>query len=160
MAYNVDPWSKAGVMVRASLEANAANAFLAVTPSNGMTWQYRASTGGNTANNNTTGLSAPQWVRLVRNGNSFTGYRSTNGVNWVQQGNSVTIAMASNVYAGLAVTAHNNSSMCLAVFDNVTVPGWTNWVLPPPPPALTGAAGNARVSLVWAASTSRGAAQA
>jgi fibronectin type 3 domain-containing protein len=150
---NVDPWSKAGVMIRASLEANAANAFLAVTPSNGVTWQYRTSTGGNSANNNTTGLSAPHWVRLVRNGNSFTGYRSTNGVNWVQQGNSVTIAMASNVYAGLAVTAHNNSSMCLAVFDNVTVPGWTNWVLPPPPPALTGAAGNARVSLVWAAAS-------
>ena len=37
---NIDAWSKAGVMIRESLNANAANAFIAVTPGNGVTWQY------------------------------------------------------------------------------------------------------------------------
>jgi hypothetical protein len=44
---NIDPWSKAGVMIRESTNANAANAFIAVTPGNGVTFQYRPSTGAN-----------------------------------------------------------------------------------------------------------------
>ncbi len=83
---NVDAWSKAGIMIRESLNANAANTYIAVTPGNGVTWQYRTSTGGNTGNNNTTGLTAPYWVRLVRNGNTFTGSRSPDGTNWTQLG--------------------------------------------------------------------------
>src|SRR5678809_909822 len=77
-------------------------------------FQYRSSTGGTTANNNTTGFSAPYWVRLVRSGNSFAAYRSPDGVAWTQQGTATTIGMASTVYAGLAVTAHNNSTLCTA----------------------------------------------
>jgi hypothetical protein len=38
---NTDAWAKAGVMIRSSLAANAPNAFIAVTPGNGVTWQYR-----------------------------------------------------------------------------------------------------------------------
>lgn len=34
---DVDPWSKAGLMIRDSVAANAANAFIAVTPGNGVT---------------------------------------------------------------------------------------------------------------------------
>ncbi len=150
---NIDPWSKAGVMIRASLNANSAHAFMAVTPSNGVAFQYRSSTGGGSVNNNTTGLYAPYWVRLVRSGNTFTGFRSPNGVNWTQQGSSTTISMGSTVYVGLAVTAHNNSTACTAVFDNVTLPGWTNWTIPPAPTGLTAMAGNGQVVLSWAASS-------
>jgi endoglucanase len=125
---NINAWSKAGVMIRESLNANSANAFVAVTPSNGVTWQYRSSTGGGTTWNNTGGLTAPYWVRLVRSGNTFTGYRSADGVNWAQQG-TTNISMASAVYVGLALTSHNNSSLCSATFDNVTAPGWP--VTPP-----------------------------
>ena len=35
-------------MIRESLNTNAANAFIGVTPGNGVTWQYRSSTGGGT----------------------------------------------------------------------------------------------------------------
>ena len=77
---NIDPWSKAGVMIRASLDAGAANAFIAVTPGNGVTWQYRSSAGGGTSWNQTGGLSAPYWVKLVRSGTRlyripFAGWR-------------------------------------------------------------------------------------
>jgi hypothetical protein len=150
---NVDVWSKAGVMIRASLDANAANAFIAVTPSNGVSFQYRSSTGGNSANNATPGLTAPHWVRLVRSGNTFTGYRSLNGVNWTQQGTPVTIAMSSVVYAGLAVTSHDSSTACMATFDNVTLPGWTNWTLPLAPTGLSGIAENGQAVLTWLASS-------
>ena len=65
---NIDPWSKAGVMIRESMNANAANAFIAVTPGNGVTWQTRSSTGGSSGNSAVGGLNAPYWVKLVRNG--------------------------------------------------------------------------------------------
>jgi len=148
---NTDSWAKAGVMIRASLDANAANAFMAVTPGNGVSFQYRSTAGGNSANNITTGLNAPYWLRLVRSGNTFTGYRSPDGVTWTQVG-STTISMASTVYIGLAVTAHNSSALCTATFDNVTSPGWSNWTLPPAPAGLSGVAENGQAVLTWQAS--------
>ena len=142
---NIDPWSKAGVMIRQSLNSNSVNAFIAVTPSNGVTFQYRSTTGGGTINDATSGLSAPYWVKLVRSGNTFTGYCSPNGANWTQQG-TATLTMATDAFAGLAVTAHNNSSLCAATFDNVSAPGW----LPTPPLGLiaTPASSN-QINLVW-----------
>src|SRR5512140_1758188 len=62
---NTHVWAKAGVMIRGSLDANAVNAFFAVTPGNGVTFQYRSSTGGG-CNNSTASGSAPYWVKLVR----------------------------------------------------------------------------------------------
>jgi endoglucanase len=147
---NTDGWAKAGLMIRQSLAANSANAFIAVTPGNGVIWQYRTSTGGSTANNNTTGLNAPHWVRLVRSGTTFTGYRSPDGVTWTQQGSAVTISsMTGTLYVGLALTSHNISSLCTATFDNVTVPGWQNLTAPPAPTGLIAAAAGGKVDLTW-----------
>ncbi len=139
-------------MIRASLNANSAHAFVAVTPGNGVAFQYRSTAGGSSVNNNTTGFVAPYWVRLVRSGNTFTGYRSPDGVTWTQIG-STTISMTSTVYAGLAVTAHNSSSLCTAIFDNVTLPGWPNWTWPPVPTGVSGVANNGQAALTWLASS-------
>jgi endoglucanase len=149
---DTDVWAKAGVMIRESLNANSRNAFVAVTPGNGVTWQWRSSVGGTTGNANTSGLNAPYWVRIVRSGNTFSGYRSTDGATWVQQGNSQTLSMAATVYAGLAVTSHNNTRLCTATFDNVSVPGWLNPAPPPAPASLSATAANRRVALSWPAS--------
>ena len=147
----IDPWSKAGVMVRGSLAASAVNAFMAVTPGNGVTWQYRSSNGGNSSNLATPGLTAPYWVKLVRAGNTFTGYSSPDGVTWSQLG-TATFTMASTAYVGLAVTSHNSASLCAATFDNVAVPGWSNASPPPAPASLATVPGNGNVLLTWTAS--------
>jgi len=146
---NINAWSKAGVMIRDSVNAGAANAFIALTPGNGVTWQARTSDGGTTSDNNTTGLSAPYWVKLARSGNTFTGYRSPDGVNWTAQG-SATIAMSGTVYAGLAVTAHTTALLCAPTFDNVNAPGF----MPPSasvPTSLAATGGVEQVSLSWQA---------
>ena len=148
---NINPWSKAGVMIRDSMDPGAANALIAVTPGNGVTWQYRSSAGGVTSSNNTAGPSAPYWVKLVRSGSTFTGYCSPDGVNWAQVG-STTFAIASTVYIGLAVTSHDSYTLSTATFDHVTAPGWA----PPPVPAPTGLVATAvveRVTLNWMASS-------
>jgi fibronectin type 3 domain-containing protein/regulation of enolase protein 1 (concanavalin A-like superfamily) len=146
---NINPWSKAGLMIRESLNADAANAFIAVTPGNGVTWQYRSATGGLNNFANTTGLNAPYWVKLVRSGNAFTGYRSADGVTWTQQGTVTFTMTASTVYVGLALTSHNNSSLGTATFDNVTAPGWP--LLAGAPASLTATAGSGQVALRWLA---------
>jgi endo-1,4-beta-xylanase len=146
---SINPWSKAGVMIRESLATNAANVFVGVTPGNGVTFQYRSSTGGMTSSNNTSGLSAPYWVKLVRSGNTFTAYRSADGATWTQQG-TTTITMASTVYIGLAVTGHDDYTLSTATFDRVTAPGWA-----PPYPSMPGGlvatGGIEQVSLKWLA---------
>ena len=148
---NIDGWSKAGLMIRSNLDANAANAFIAVTPGSGVTWQSRSSSGGGTSWNQTTGLSAPYWFKLVRSGTLFTGYRSPDGANWTPQGTN-TITMSNTVLVGLALTSHNNTNLCTATFDNVTVqPGWP--VVPAAPAGLAAVAGNAQVALNWNAVT-------
>jgi fibronectin type 3 domain-containing protein/regulation of enolase protein 1 (concanavalin A-like superfamily) len=147
---NIDPWSKAGLMIRASLNANATYSYIAITPGNGATFQYRTTTGGSSGNSATAGPTAPYWMKLVRSGNTFTGYASANGSTWTTIG-SQTFTMAATAYVGLAVTSHNNSSLCAATFDNVNLPGWANPVPPAAPVGLEGVVTNWTVALDWPA---------
>ncbi|WP_263416500.1 SMP-30/gluconolactonase/LRE family protein [Terriglobus albidus] len=117
---NTNSGAQAGVMIRETLATGSAMANINVTPSNGVTWVTRTSTGGSTSGSRTAGLVAPYWVRVVRNGSTFTGYYSSDGVTWTQQG-TVTISMASSVYIGLVVSSRNNAQLCSATFDNVSI---------------------------------------
>lgn len=124
---DTNTWAKAGVMIRETLNANAAEAATLVTPGAGTTFQSRSTTGGSTDFVQTTG-SAPYWVALTRNGNTFSGYVSPDGINWTPSGTPVTISMASTYYVGLAVTSHDNTQACTATLDSITLTGG----LPPP----------------------------
>ena len=130
-------------MIRQNLSAGSAHAMMVMTPGNGANFQWRPTTGGSMSFSQITGVSAPYWVRLVRLGNSFSAYMSADGNTWRQVGTTQTISMANVVYAGLAVTAHNSSSICSATFDNVTATGW------PPPAVLTISLSGANVTLSW-----------
>ena len=76
--------AKAGVMIRDSLNANAANAFIGVMPGNRVVFQCRSSDGAGSSSNSVTGLSASYWVKLAQSGSTLTGYYSVDGVNWTQ----------------------------------------------------------------------------
>ena len=131
---NTNGWAKAGVMIRESLNPDSAHAFACVTPSNGVASQGRPSTGGVSFNTNQTGITAPYWVKLERSiSGNFTVSHSANGTTWQPVTGAVAqnIPMGSNVYIGLAVTAHDPALTCQAVFSNVTTTGnvtgqWTD----------------------------------
>ena len=119
---NTDGWAKAGVMLRETTAAGSRNVAMVVTPGNGVALQVRSTTGGSTTSAVIGGLSAPLWVRLARTGsNSFSGCYSTNGVDWTQVGATTSLSLTTSLLAGLAVTAHNNSMLCSAGFDSVSV---------------------------------------
>jgi len=118
---NTSAWAKAGLMFRETRAANSAYVFVMVTPSNGVSLQYRSATGATAATVATVpGPVAPYWLKLVRSNNTFTAYSSIDGVNWTQVG-SIAVTMASNANVGFAVTAHNNTALNTSTFDNVTV---------------------------------------
>jgi hypothetical protein len=119
---NTDPWAKAGVMIRPTLNTNDANVAIVMTPGNGVSFQYRTNAAGNTAATNVGGITSPYWVRVIRTGNTFAGYMSPDGTNWTQVGTTQTMGMITNgYYIGLPVTSHNASYLCTATFANVTV---------------------------------------
>jgi regulation of enolase protein 1 (concanavalin A-like superfamily) len=117
---NTDQWAKAGVMIREGTAAGAIEASVVVTPGNGISFQRRTSTGGTSVSTIQGGLAAPYWVRLTRAGNSFAAYYSTTGSTWTQLGTAQTITMATGATIGLAVTSHNDGTLCTANFSNVT----------------------------------------
>jgi regulation of enolase protein 1 (concanavalin A-like superfamily) len=116
---NTDPWAKAGVMIRETLGANAKYMAMVVTPSNGLSFQYRSTTGGSSGSAGAAGA-APKWVRVRRVGNTLTGYYSADGVTWTQAGTQQ-IPLNSVIYVGMAASSHNNTALSQAVFGNVTV---------------------------------------
>jgi regulation of enolase protein 1 (concanavalin A-like superfamily) len=60
------------------------------------------------------------WVRVVRTGNTLSGYKSVDGINWTLV-NSANIAMASNIYIGLAEASGSASTLATSLFTNVMV---------------------------------------
>ena len=120
---NTGTEAKAGVMIRESLNANARTAGVWVTPSSGIQFTRRTSTGGTTSVTSSTGKTAPYWVRLTRSGSTFKAYMSTNGSTWNQLGKNTNISMASTTYIGIATTSGTTATLCTGVVtDETTVP--------------------------------------
>ena len=131
----VDQWTKAGVMIRESAAPDARNVFVLLSPSNGTDMTARGTSGGATGEaGNSAGPRPPYWLRLVRTGDTFTGYQSSDGGSWTALG-SVTIPMTAGLMAGLAVTSKDNGTLAEAVFDNTTVTSAGGTVEPGPSPS-------------------------
>ena len=94
---NTSSSSKAGIMIRESADDDSTN--VAVVLANGrFQFQQRATTSAKmTYTSGTQGV--PEWLRLVRTNDTFTGYRSTDGISWISLG-SYTVPMADAVLAG------------------------------------------------------------
>jgi len=121
---DTDGWAKAGVMIRETLDADSRHAMMVVTPGSGISFQRRIATSSNSTDDTTGGITTPYWVKIERSlGGGFSAYSSADGSTWQKIGVSENIQMGTNVYIGLAVTAHNASETCQAVFTNVTTTG-------------------------------------
>ena len=157
---NTHPWSKAGLMLRETLNANSRHASLFIAPGYGSAFQYRTSTGGITGPSGGTNAAhmTPYWLRLVRNGNVVTGFTSPDGMTWTQRGTITLSKLAANVYVGLAITSHADGVLSTAVFDNVSPGGPTADTTAPTVPSglVAAAAGSSQVNLTWLAATDAG----
>lgn len=125
---NANEWTKAGVMIRGALTPESVHVFCCVTPGNSAAFQRRTSAGAESEHTPFDAtVAAPYWVKLVRAGDSFTGYVSADGKEWKQVGTeSVTVALPKEAFWGIAVTAHSNDTTtpeltAKSVVDSVTI---------------------------------------
>jgi len=134
--YDSDPWAKAGVMIRETLEAGSTFAGVYLSGNNGVRYQGRltadvdAVSDSSVATDEQIALREPVWVKIERLGNAFNGYYSTDGADWTAMSwNPQTVEMGSNVHIGLAVTSHNSSVSTGVVFAGVADDGGVsgNW---------------------------------
>jgi len=134
---NAADWSKAGVMIRESLDSGSQHGFMVVTPSGRRAFQNRATTGGDSvsAHSDINKVVLPFWLKLERKGNQLTASYSTDGKAWTRQPdtentgadsspNPQTMTMSANVYVGLGVASNNASaSACVADFSDIVTSG-------------------------------------
>jgi regulation of enolase protein 1 (concanavalin A-like superfamily) len=137
---NTDPWAKAGVMIRETTAPDAKFAYSVVTPGNGASFGRRTATGALGGSSTTAGPKAPTWVKLTRNGSSFSAFYSADGQAWTFVG-SRTINMAASVEVGLCLTSHDDAQLATATFDNVTVTPFTDLAFGKPVTASSAAVG-------------------
>ena len=113
---DTDDWAKSGIMIKQSTSPLSPYILLAVTPNNGIAFQHSFNSDlGSFA------YSLPNaWLKLVRFNNTFTAYKSIDGINW-QTLDTVEIAMSEEVTIGMFVTSHKYNELNTSVFDNVSV---------------------------------------
>ncbi len=116
-----DPFVHAGLMARASLDANATfGAVFASSVQLGCFFEARTTAGA------TTTTAAPRggfpanfphtWLRLQRSGTTLLGYASLDGQTWVQLGSATIAGLPARLYVGFAVCGDNEAATATARF--------------------------------------------
>jgi hypothetical protein len=129
---NTNAWAKAGVMARGSNAPESWFAWSFVTVGNGTSFQWRLADGERSwPDGSGMAGAAPYYVKTVREGNTFYGYRSLDGVAWeenhtVDQPNNVEIENIQDpILVGLAHTSHSAGNIGQSEFTHVSLSGET-----------------------------------
>ena len=144
----VAAWTKAGVMIRQSLDPGSPHAFMLVSAGKGFSFQRRLAAGGLSTSTSGGAGTAPQWVRLARAGQTITASISTDGSSWAVVGQD-RFTMGAPIFVGLAVSSHDPARLAEATFDRVSISG------PPLPPGWS-SSGVGAVGVTGAARESAG----
>jgi ABC-type transport system involved in multi-copper enzyme maturation permease subunit len=125
----LQPWSKAGIIIKENTSAGSAYAAMMVTGSNGvrMQWDYVNDTPGLAGR---VSAAAPRWLRLARDGGTITGYDSADGTRWTRVGTVTLPRLTSTVQAGLFAAGAGDTlnTMATGVFRHIGL-SWpaTRW---------------------------------
>ena len=124
----IQPWAKAGILVTASTRPGSAYAAVMVTGAHGVRMQYDY-TGDTPGLPGAVSAASPRWLRLVRSGDTLTGYDSADGAHWTQVGTVSLAGLPATVQAGPFVTSpawvrasNSGPTVATAVFDRLSVP--------------------------------------
>lgn len=115
------PGSRAGVMVRDTLSSNSRHVFMGMTGDGAYRWVRRTGLNGNTSTGHSgSGIPPASWVRLVRDGNRITSFKSTDGIAWTEVG-SLTANLPTTCYFGIAVASGSLAEPATASFSQISV---------------------------------------
>jgi regulation of enolase protein 1 (concanavalin A-like superfamily) len=117
---HTDTNSAAGVMIRDSLNSNAAHGSALVSAGAGTYFLRRVRTGERSVRTTLTGAAPPRWVRAVRVGSNITAYSSLDGTNWATLG-SATVPLGTTAYVGIATSSDRSNAATAAAVSQVSV---------------------------------------
>jgi hypothetical protein len=113
-------WTKAGVMIRETLDPGSRQALMLVSPGKGTAFQRRVDTNGVSTSTSGAFVTAPYYVKLTRTGSTVSAFTSPDGSSWSLVGTD-SLAMASTVYVGLAVSSHVAGTVATSTFSSAAV---------------------------------------
>jgi ABC-type transport system involved in multi-copper enzyme maturation permease subunit len=139
MTPGVQPWSKAGIIIKASTARGSAYAAMMVTGNHGvrMQWDFTHDVAGLAGQ---VSAASPRWLRLTRSGDTITGYDSADGAHWTRVGTATLARLPSTTQSGLFAASPGYSvtttslgggsstggpTLATAAFDQVSLHG--NW---------------------------------
>ncbi|MFI6792989.1 hypothetical protein ACIBG4_37215 [Nonomuraea sp. NPDC050383] len=121
----VVPWAKAGILVRQSLKQGTPYAAVMLTGEHGVRMQYNFTHDVPGGPHN-----GPQWLRLIRSGDTITGYESDDGGTWTEVGAVKLTGLPETVEIGLFATSPGALwetarafAQATATFDQIKVQG-------------------------------------
>ncbi|MEU6551071.1 NEW3 domain-containing protein [Streptomyces sp. NPDC046915] len=117
-------WAKAGIMVRNDITRSSTSPgylALVVTPGNGYLLDRDSDGNGTLDSQDPTGTATyPSWLKLVRDGTTYSGYYSTDGSTWNLVGTENVPAAAATQDVGLTQTSQASGTTGEADFDDFT----------------------------------------
>jgi ABC-type transport system involved in multi-copper enzyme maturation permease subunit len=96
----LQPWAKAGIIIKETTTPGSAYAAMLITGGHGVRMQYNY-TGDTPGLAGPVAPGSPRWLRLTRSGDAITGYESANGMAWTKVGTARLAGLAPAVQAGL-----------------------------------------------------------
>lgn len=118
---DTDPWDKAGLMLRASTKADAAQASVLALHSGAVQFAWRPQPNQDARACLAELGSLPLTLRLERRGNTFTGSASRDGIAWTTIGCAEIPAIPAAAEGGLANSSHNRAVTNRAVFADLGI---------------------------------------
>src|SRR5262249_44991445 len=125
----IQPWAKAGVIIENRARQGSAYAAMMVPRrrGGGVAYDYPQDTPGLPG---AVSAASQRWLRLVRAGDTPTGYDSADGTRWTRVGTASLAGLPAAVQVGLFVTSppsvsgeSSGPTAAAAVFDHVSMPG-------------------------------------
>ena len=115
--------AKAGLAMRESLLADGRHVTWVATPADGPQLLVREQPGAATISRkkaDTNKDPVPVWLKLVREGDTFTSFQSADGKAWTQY-DSFTLKLSETLHVGLVASSHQKDKVSTATFDQVAV---------------------------------------
>ena len=119
-------------MLRNDLSLDAPEVSVLATTNNGVTFQWRSTQAAGCSYQIAIGFQGggvPVWLRLARSGNDFSGFLSTNGIDFIQIGSTQTVPLNLVTLGGLCISSGNSTNLGVATFANLTCAGPGVWSL-------------------------------
>ncbi|MDG2167242.1 MAG: DUF1349 domain-containing protein [Opitutales bacterium] len=115
-----DEFGKAGIMFRESASKDARHAFLTISAGKGVALERRKNEGEGTVRSGKGNVSAPVWLRLIKEDNYLSAYYSEDGDNWSFLSEDI-IDFPNTISIGLAVAAHGEDDSVTADFGELQI---------------------------------------